>query len=160
MFKKLRWFLFYRRTIRKNRTLLLKNHGIKIDWINRMYKTYTLTDNDIEEIKSFGGAYLDKLLEKDKSKIEESLLELKIHQFVGLMEVEQLNNRQIGIAFRFKYFDTARIANAVIWLLLSVTSMGISYLLNPRIISIAIGLLVIFGIYLISRLFVVNRVIR
>jgi len=160
MFKKLRWFLYYRRTIRNNKLLLLKNHGIRIDWVNRMYKTYTLNDEDLDEMKLYGGSYLDKLLEKDRAKIEETLLELKIHQFVGLMEVEPLNERQIGIAFRYKHFDTAKITNISIWGLLLLVSMGISYLINPGYISPIIGLLIVFGIYLISRLFVINRVVR
>ena len=160
MFKKLRWFLFYRKIIRKNKNLLLKQHGINIDWVNRMYKTYTLTDNDLEQIGSYGVTYLDQVLEKDKSKIEETLLDLKLHQFVGLMEVEQLNDKQIGIAFRFKYFDTAKIANISIWVLLSLVFMLISYLLSPVLLSPIIGLLIIFSIYLLSRLFVVNRVVK
>jgi len=160
MLRKLRWFLYYRRTIRHNKLSLLKKHGIRIDWVNRMYKTYTLTDEDLLEMKSYGAPYLDKLLEKDRAKIEETLLDLKIHQFVGLMEVEPLNDRQIGIAFRYKHFDTAKITNMSIWALLTLVSVGISYLIKPGYISPIIGLLIVFGIYLISRLFVINRVVR
>ena len=160
MFKKLRWFLFYRTIIRKNKNLLLRQHGIKIDWVNRMYKTYTLTDEDSEQLKLYGVKYLDQLLEKDRAKIEETLLDLRIHQFVGLMEVEPLNEEQIGIAFRFKHFDTAKIANVSIWVLLSLVSMTISYLTTPGWKLPLIGLLIVFGIYLISRLFVVNRIVR
>jgi hypothetical protein len=160
MFKKLRWFFFYRKTIHKNKQLLLRNHGIRIDWVNRMYKTYTLTDDDIQEIKSFGVKYLDTLLEKDRAKIEETLLSLKIHQFVGLMEVEPLNERQIGIAFRFKYFDTAKIANISIWSLLATLSVIMSYLISPGYSAPIIGLITVFILYLVSRLFVINRVVR
>jgi hypothetical protein len=160
MFRKIRWFLFYRRTIRKNKVDLLRKHGIRIDWVNRMYKTYTLTDDDLDEIKAYGPTYVDKLLERDRAKIEETLLELKIHQFVGLMEVELLNERQIGVAFRFKHFDTAKIANVSIWTLLSLVFMTIGYLIFPGYKSPLIGLLAVFVIYLISRLFVVNRVVR
>ena len=160
MFRKLRWFLFYRRTIRKNKNLLLRQHNIKIDWVNRMYKTYTLTEEDLEQMKSYGVTYLDNLLEKDKSKIEETLLDLRLHQFVGLMEVEQLNESQIGIAFRFKHFDTAKIANVSIWVLLSLVFMSIAYLITPGWELPLIGLLISFGIYLLSRLFVVKRVVK
>lgn len=157
MFKKLKWFLFYRKTIRKNRTKLLRNHGIKIDWVNRMYKTYTLSNDEIEESKLYGTSYIEKILEKDRLKIEETLLELKIHQFVGLMEIEPLNEKQIGVAFRYKHFDTAKIANILIWTMLVFVSMLIAYLLKQTLLSLIIGLLIIFGIYLLTRLFVVNR---
>lgn len=160
MFKKLRWFFFYKKIIHKNKNLLLRNHGLRIDWVNRLYKTYTLTDDDLEEMKSYGSKYLDNLLEKDRSKIETTLLDLKIHQFVGLMEVEPLNERQIGIAFRYKHFDTAKTANVFIWSLLSIVSMGLSYLITPGYIALIIGLLIVFGIYLISRLFIINRIVR
>jgi len=160
MLKKLRWFLFYRKTIRKNQDYLLREHDLRIDWVNRMYKTYTLTDDDVTEMESYGRQYLDKLLEKDRAKIEVTLLDLKIHQFVGIMEVAPLNPRQIGVAFRFKHFDTARITNILIWSMLSLVVSLISYLLKPEIVSPIIGLLVVFGIYLISRLFVVNRIGR
>jgi len=160
MLKKLRWFLFYRKTIRQNKLLLLREHGLRIDWVNRMYKTYTLTDDDLQEIKSFGIKYLDNLLEKDRAKIEETLLSLKIHQFVGLMEVEPLNEKQIGIAFRFKHFDTAKIANISIWGLLSLVSVGMSYLISPGYTGPIIGLLIVFVLYLLSRLFVINRIVR
>lgn len=158
MLKKIRWFLYYRNVIRKNKALLLKKHNLKIDWVNRMYKTYTLTDNDIDEIKILGPSYLDNLLEKDKAKIEESLLDLKIHQFVGIMEIEPLNSKQIGMAFRYKHFDTARIANISIWVMLLITSGGLAYLLSPGYISVIIGLLGVFILYLISRLFVISRI--
>jgi len=160
MFKKLRWFFFYRKIIHQNKLLLLKNHGIRIDWVNRMYKTYTLTDDDIQEIKSYGVKYLDNLLDKDRAKIEETLLDLKIHQFVGLMEVEPLNERQIGIAFRFKHFDTARIANLSIWGLLTAMSVGMAYLISPGYTAPLIGLMIVFILYLVSRLFVINRIVR
>lgn len=160
MFKKLKWFLFYRKTIRKNKILLLRKHGIRIDWVNRMYKTFNLTDDDLDEMKSYGVTYIDKILEKDRAKIEETLLELKIHQFVGLMEVEPLNDKQIGIAFRYKHFDTAKIANISIWTLLTLISSGISYLVSPGYVSPIIGVLSVFGMYLITRLFVISRVVR
>ena len=160
MLKKLRWFLFYRKTIRKNKNILLRKHGLRIDWVNRMYKTYTLTDDDVDEMKSYGAQYLEKLLEKDRAKIEETLLDLKIHQFIGIMEVEPLNSRQIGVAFRYKHFDTAKITNMSIWTLLTLVFMAIGYLLSPGYISIIIGLLAVFVLYLISRLFVVNRLGR
>jgi len=160
MLKKIRWFLFYRKTIRKNKDILLRKNGLRIDWVNRMYKTYTLTDDDLDQVKSYGTKYIDQMLERDRSKIEETLLDLKIHQFVGLMEIEPLNERQIGVAFRYKHFDTAKIANISIWILLLLVGMGISYLISPKYISLIVGLLSVFGIYLVSRLFVISRLER
>lgn len=158
MFEKIKWFLFYRNIIRKNKNYLLMNHNLKIDWVNRMYKTYTLSNDDVDEVKQYGNIYIEKLLEKDRAKIEETLINLNIHQFVGLMAIEPLNTKQIGIIFRFKYFDTAKIANKFIWIFATIITMLISYLIVPKIISIFIGLIIIFVIYLITRLLIIKRV--
>lgn len=162
MFNKLRWFLFYRKVIRKNKELLLKKHDIKIDWVNRMYKTYTLSDDDVREIENYGTAYVNKILEKDKALLEETFLDLKIHQFVGLMELEQLNEKQIGVAFRYKHFDSAKIANRGIWFLFYLIMSALSYSIfstEPKIIfSFLFGLIGTFVIYLITRLFTKSRI--
>ena len=99
----------------KNKQLLYINHNLKLDWVYRLYKTYTLSDDDLEEIKVYGGRYINNLIEKDKIKIENTLLDLGIAELVALIELEKLNDRQIGLAFRYKYFDTAKIASILLW---------------------------------------------
>ena len=158
MFNKIRWYFFYKKTIKKNKKLLYDKHGIKIDWVNRMYKTLTLTDDDLLQIKTYGTTYLNEILEKDKSKIENTFLELKILQFVGLMEIEQLNERQIGIAFRYKYFDTAKITSISIWTLVVLLSSALYYLYNMNYMSLLYGGLIGIGIFVLSRIFKVGRI--
>lgn len=158
MFKKLKWYFFYKRILRENKDFLFKEHGIKIDWINRMYKTYTLTKEDLENVKVYGRKYVTDLIEKDKNKIEKSFINLNIHEFVGLMELEPLNKSQIGIAFRYKYIDIAKMLNRIIWLLVTITLILISWYFIPKIFSIGIGLIATLVIYLISRLFVIDRI--
>ncbi|MFW5794812.1 MAG: hypothetical protein ACOCV1_04940 [Bacillota bacterium] len=158
MLKKIKWFNFYNRTIKKNRQLLYRKHGIKIDWVSRMYKTYTLTEQDVEEVKLYGRKYVNELLEKEKSKIQNTLISLNIHEFVGLMEIIPLNQRQIGLGFRFKFFDTAKIVNRIIWFLITLTSMGVCYYINPIPKTFIFGLLSVFGLYLITRIFVKSRI--
>ena len=68
MFKRIKWYFIYRKTLYKNKELLYNDHNIRIDWVNRMYKTYTLTDEDLDEIKVYGVSYLNNLIEKDKLK--------------------------------------------------------------------------------------------
>ena len=158
MFKKIRWFLFYRNTIHKNRQLLYNTHNLKIDWVNRLYKTYSFTKEDLEEIKIYGNSYVNSLLERDKSKIENTLIDLNIHQFVALMEIERLNDSQIGIAFRYRYFDTAKIFNIFIWsLLFLIITYGL-YLSNLGFNSIYFGLISTLVIFSISRLFNIKRI--
>lgn len=158
MFKKLKWFFIYRKILKSNRELLFNKHNLKFDWVYRLYKTYTLTDDDLEEIKVYGGRYINNLIEKDKTKIENTLLELGIAELVALIELEKLNERQIGLAFRYKYFDTAKISSISLWVLFTILTTLSFYLVNYEIKSIYFGLITSLVIYLLSRLFKVSRI--
>lgn len=157
MFKKLKWFFIYRKILKSNRELLFNKHNLKFDWVYRLYKTYTLTDDDLEEIKVYGGRYINNLIERDKTKIENTLLELGIAELVALIELEKLNDRQIGLAFRYKYFDTAKIASISLWILFTILITFTFYLINYEIKTIYFGLITSLIIYLLSRLFKVGR---
>ena len=39
--RKIRSFFFYKKVINKNLDMLYKKHGLKKDWVYRLYKTYT-----------------------------------------------------------------------------------------------------------------------
>ena len=157
MFKKLKWFFIYRKILKNNRELLFNKHNLKFDWVYRLYKTYTLSDDDLEEIKVYGGRYINNLIERDKTKIENTLLELGIAELVALIELEKLNDRQIGLAFRYKYFDTAKIASVSLWILFTILITFTFYLINYEIKTIYFGLITSLMIYLLSRLFKVGR---
>ena len=157
MFKKLKWFFIYRKILKNNRELLFNKHNLKFDWVYRLYKTYTLSDDDLEEIKVYGGRYINNLIERDKTKIENTLLELGIAELVALIELEKLNDRQIGLAFRYKYFDTAKIASVSLWILFTILITFTFYLINYEIKTIYFGLITSLIIYLLSRLFKVGR---
>lgn len=158
MFKRISWYLFYRKTILKNKDLLYNNHNVKIDWVNRLYKTYSLSDEELEDIKLYGNVFLNNLIEKDNKKLEKTLFDLGIQELVALIELEQLNDRQIGVAFRFKYIDTAKIANILLWSLITILITLTFYLINYQIRFIYFGLISSLVIYLISRLFKLNRI--
>lgn len=157
MFKKLKWFFIYRKILKNNRELLFNKHNLKFDWVYRLYKTYTLSDDDLEEIKVYGGRYINNLIERDKTKIENTLLELGIAELVALIELEKLNDRQIGLAFRYKYFDTAKIASISLWVLFTILITLTFFLINYEIKTIYFGLITSLIIYLLSRLFKVGR---
>lgn len=158
MFKKIKWFLFYRKTIRKNRILLYQKNGLKIDWVNRMYKTFTLSDDDIEQIKIYGNSYVKTIIEKEQVKIENTLIELGLGELVALIELEQLNEKQIGMAFRFKFFDTAKISSILLWFFITLVITISVFLINYEIKSIYYGLITTLCIYVISRFFRIKRI--
>lgn len=158
MFKRIKWYFIYRKTLYKNKELLYNDHNIRIDWVNRMYKTYTLTDEDLDEIKVYGVSYLNNLIEKDKLKIEKTLFSLGIAEFVALMELEQLNTQQIGLAFRYKYIDTSKVFSIFLWSLLTLIITSVFYLINYEIKMIYFGLITSICIYLVSRFFKISRI--
>lgn len=158
MFRNIGWYLFYRRTIHKNRELLYNDHNVKIDWVNRLYKTYTLSDSELEDIKTYGNVFLNNLIQKDNQKLEKTLFNLGIQELVALIELEQLNDKQIGVAFRFKYFDTAKIASILLWSTITILTTLTFYLVNYEIRSIYFGLIASLVIYLITRIFKLNRI--
>lgn len=158
MFKKISWYSFYKKTIKQNKSLLYSKHDLKIDWINRLYKTYTLSNEDVEEIKIYGGAYVNNLIEKDKNKIEKTFIELGIQEFIAIMEIEKLNDRQIGLAFRFRFFDISKILSILIWISITLVITSLFFLNNMNFKSIYFGLIVSFVVYIISRFFKISRI--
>lgn len=161
MLKKWRWFFYYKKVINQNKKLLYDKHSIRIDWVSRLYKTYNLTEDDFDNTKQYGKSYVETLLEKDRLKIENTLIDLHIHQFVGLMEIEPLNERQIGVAFRYKHFDVAKYINWFLWLLSLGLIFGICYFTITPILKAIIFTLAIFTVlFLFSRILIIPRVER
>lgn len=158
MFKKIKWFFLYKKIIHKNIDVLYRRHGIKIDWVDRMYKTYTLNKDELDQEKIYGSTYIKTLIEKEQSKIEETLIELGLEELVALIELEQLNEKQIGMAFRFKFFDTAKISNFLLWFFITLLITVSAYLINFEIKSIYFGLITTLCIYVISRFFRIKRI--
>jgi len=153
MFKKLKYLFIYIKLLNKNRELLKIEHNISIDWVYRMYKTYTIQDDDLENIKILGIKYFNDLLKKEINKIDQTFIKIGLSELSGLMEVVELNDNQVGMAFRFKFLNTAKIFGRLIWLMLYGISGFLGFLISSHI-GLGIGLLSIFVIYLITRIFV------
>jgi hypothetical protein len=153
MFKKLKLLYLYISILKKNREKFKLEHNISIDWVWRMYKTYTIPEEEIDNIKTLGVKYLNDLLKKEISTIDKTFMPLGLSELVGLMEAVELNDRQIGLAFRFKHINTANFFGRLIWLAFYVFFGLIGFLIG-NIFGIFIGLFTLFIIYLISRIFI------
>ena len=81
-----------------------------------------------------------------------------IAEFVALMELEQLNTQQIGLAFRYKYIDTSKVFSIFLWSLLTLIITSVFYLINYEIKMIYFGLITSICIYLVSRFFKISRI--
>ncbi|MFA5586230.1 MAG: hypothetical protein WDA02_06745 [Saccharofermentanales bacterium] len=153
MFKKLKYLFYYIKILKRNKEQLRIEHDISIDWVYRMYKTYTIPDNAMDNIKLLGVKYFNDILKKEINKIDQTFVKIGISEFVGLMEVIELNDMQVGMAFRFKFLNTAKIFGTILWLFLHFI-FGLFGFLIANYIGMGIGLLSILMIYLISRIFI------
>lgn len=153
MFKKLRLLLIYIRILKINREMLKQTHGISIDWVWRMYKTYVIPIDELENVKDYGFSYVNQLVQKEIAKIDKTFFHIGLSEYVGLMEAVDLTEREIGLAFRFKYLNTARIFRNIIWSILLLVGGGLGFLIGT-FIGLGIGLISVFVLYLITRIFV------
>lgn len=153
MFKNLRLLIIYIRILKKNREMLKQKHGINIDWVWRMYKTYTIPANEIENVKDYGFTYVNTLVQKEMVKIDQTFMAIGLSELIGLMEAVNLTEREIGLAFRFKFLDTARIFKRFVWILITLIFGGVGFILGSYI-GIGIGLISVLLLYLITRIII------
>lgn len=124
---KWRDFLFYKRTIDKHKAVLFKKHGLRCDSVYRLYKTYKLTKEDITKYTNYGGDYVDIIVKKEITKIDETIIDLKLYDLIGLYELKPFRETSsIGMTFGFKPFNTAKRASRIIWAtaLVTLTTIG------------------------------------
>ena len=153
MLKKIKLLFIYIKILKQNKDYLRIEHGILIDWVYRMYKIYVIPPDEIDNIKSFGFKYFDSLIRKEISFIDKSFIKIGLSELCGLMEVKELRNNQVGIAFRFKYLNTSKIFKRLFWIILYIIGIITGFLINTFFGGI-IGLLIVLSIYLFTRLIV------
>jgi len=153
MFKKLKLLLIYIRILRKNEELLKQQHNISIDWVWRMYKTYVIPADEVDNVNEYGFKYVNTLVQKEMSRIDKTFIQIGLTEFVGLMEAVPLSEREIGLAFRFKHLDTSKMFNKFIWSFITLIFGGLGFLIGS-FLGLGIGLILVFVLYLITRIFV------
>jgi hypothetical protein len=153
MFKKLNLLLIYIRIIRKNELMLKQQHDISIDWVWRMYKTYVIPIDELDNVREYGFKYVNTLVQKEMAKIDKTFIKIGLSEYVGLMEAVDLTEREIGLAFRFKYLDTSKMFNKFIWSFITLVFGGLGFLIGS-FLGLGIGLISVFTLYLITRIFI------
>jgi hypothetical protein len=151
MFTNIKKFFIYKSLLKKNKELLKINHNIDIDLAWRMYKTYNISEDELEKIKVYGFKHVDSLIKNELRHIDETLTRIKISEFVVIMEAIELNSKQIGLAFRFKYFNTANLLKNILWIIFTLFVSSILFILLSYL-GIIIGLFSCFILYLFSKL--------
>lgn len=150
--EKNRLFKIYKKILKNNKDYLSNNHGIKIDWVNRLYLTYTLSEQEKENIKNYGRKMVDDIINKEIRRIDKTFLSIGLTEYIGLMEVVRLTEDQVGIAFRFKYIDTAKRAKNIATILFSIVGTIAGFFIGGIVGSI-LGLSFVLFLFFVARLF-------
>lgn len=124
-------FFFYKRTIDKNIKLLEQKHGLKKDWVYRLYKVYTLNEEDLKKYDNYGGEYIDLIIKNEMKSIDKTIVDLKLFELVGLYDVRPFPEvNSLGITVGFKPFNTAKRASRIIWTILFCVIPTVGFLIS------------------------------
>lgn len=154
---KLRDFLFYKKTINKNIIRLNEDHGLSKDWVYRLHKVYTFTKEDIDNVKVYGERYVETIIKKEISKIDKTIIGLKLYDLIGVLEYKTFPNlRSVGMLFGFKPFDTAKVASKLLWsTILAILGIGGFLLFSFK--GLIYGSLIWLATFIITRIFILFR---
>lgn len=81
--------------------------GIQYDWIYRLYTVLNLKFEDQENVDKYGYYYVDNMVRKHITEINNYLFELGILEYVQLdtKNIQQLDQYNIRIVLKFKYLN-------------------------------------------------------
>lgn len=155
--KKLRAFLFYKKTIDKNLKFLKSEHNLNVDWVYRLHKVYTFTKEDNDNVKIYGEKYVETILKAEMKKIDQTILNLKLYELIGIYEIKPFPEiRSIGLLFGFKLFNTAKVASRLLWSTILLLFLSSGFLLFA-IKGLILGGIAWILLFLITRIFLVFR---
>ena len=110
----------YIKLLKKNKQVLANSRiddnpnplGIQYDWIYRLYTVLNLKFEDQENVDKYGYYYVDNMVRKHISEINNYLFELGILEYVQLdtKNIQQLDQYNIRIVLKFKYLNLKSLA--------------------------------------------------
>lgn len=130
--KKWKNYFVYRKIIKENRLTLQNTFRLRVD---NIYRLYTVLDMRMwkEDIKTYGFVFLDTKVREYVAQVHNYLKELGLFEFVGLSNMDQLEDKHVFICIEYKFLNMRRILNNVI-ALLSLMTVGFvvaGFLLTP-----------------------------
>jgi len=112
-FKKLKLFRDYWILLKRNREdLTNKSNGLnlRIDNVGRIYTVYNCPD----DVKSYGKDLAEKYIKEYIGKAETKFINLGMIEYIGIRDMERVDELDYLIVFGFKGFDTANFFNQII----------------------------------------------
>jgi hypothetical protein len=105
----------YIRLLKKNKKFLAQSRindnpnplGIQYDWIFRLYTVLNLPFEDKENIEKYGYYYIDNMVQKHVSEMNDLLFKLGLLEYVTLdtENIIQIDDNNIRIVLKFKYLN-------------------------------------------------------
>jgi hypothetical protein len=124
-FQKWKGLKTYKRLLKENREILNREFNLRIDNIYRCYTVLNFPQEEQGIIQTYGLDYIDGEVRKYVNKVHDFFRELGLFEAVGLSEITQLDNFNVLIVIRYKYFDTKKLERIKYWTL----GLGITILI-------------------------------
>ena len=116
-FKKIKLFFLYRKLIKKNDEVLHNpKHNLRIDFVNRIYTVVNLP----KDVKQYGTKLAQKYISEYINDVDKLFQEIGISEYVGILDIKRETELDYAIIFGFKFFDTAKVANRILFTLLFI----------------------------------------
>ena len=109
--QKVRWLKEYKRIVRKNKDFLKKEHNLKKDWIDRLWKVYTVPIEERQNIIQYGNKYLDELIRKELAHIDRTFMKIGLVELSGITVADVIDDFNVRLVISYKYIDLVKRAN-------------------------------------------------
>jgi hypothetical protein len=137
IYKRIKYFNIYRKTIDKHKDILFKDYNVKVDSIYRLYTVYNI---DIDEYNAYGGKkppffekktniseilnnetktgtmisgeqFFEKKVNANLNKLDTFLVNIGLSELYGLTEKTKLDDYNVKVVVEYKYIKTRLWAN-------------------------------------------------
>lgn len=104
VFKKLKYYKFYKKIIKDNKDMLNRKYNLRIDDAYRLYTVLNMPT----DVEAYGSKLTEKYLTEYISKVDTALMELGLNELIGIGEMKKIDEINYLIIFRFSLMDTAK----------------------------------------------------
>ena len=131
--KSIRLFLFFRKTILSNKTVLLNNFGCRTDYICRIYTVLNVPKEFIEEPYNLRTTDIDSIsqnyIKLYATELQNYLNQLGLRELFDFYEMKKVDKYSYLLVFGFSLFNTRKMTYNLLYLLLFLTVFGIFFLI-------------------------------
>ena len=104
LFKSIKLFHVYLKSIKENEKYLAERYGLNIDKIGRLWTVLDLSDIPPEIVKQFGAGVKEMEYNKYITAFFADLYRLELEEFVKQYDLKNVSKTQLGITFGFSKF--------------------------------------------------------